>query len=117
MGWYSYKDYSSKIWDNDLEIDQEYRESDLLEYAELITDPENSTLIGLSEGAQMALDLSKYIPKIKGIVALSPAYTTGLGTNKFTCPVVLIASQTDDRVMRCYSDKWKKRISNFTEVN
>jgi len=119
-GWYKYKDNNSKVWDDNMEIDQTNRKRDLVTISNMInekSDPENSVLIGFSEGGQFVLDLAQIIPNIRGVVAMSPAYQKGLNSARIMCPVILITSSNDSRVMKRYSDKWKKIIENITEID
>lgn len=108
-GWYKY--------DDEVTIKHEVKKLDLLEYTNLIKSPNNTILIGFSEGGQFALDLAQYIPNIKGIVAISPSYTFELSRCNIECPVVLITSQYEDKIMKRYAEKWKKYIKNVIEIN
>lgn len=101
-----------------MDIDQKTRLEDLSEIINYIDDMEsNPVLIGFSEGGQMFLDLAQKLANIHGVVAISPAYQKGLGTALITCPVVLITSSNDDRVMKKYSEKWKKYMTDYKEVS
>jgi predicted esterase len=105
-GWYSYND--------DYE---ECRIQDLINLRKLIENPENSILLGFSEGAQIALDLAQYITNIKGVIAMSPSYKNDFSNIVIKCPVVLITSKNDSKISKKYSDKWKKHIKNVIEIN
>lgn len=119
-GWYKYKDNDndSKVWDENKEIDEKNRYSDMEKIGETIENPEETVLIGFSEGGQFALDLAQRFVSIRGIVAISPAYSNGLKKWQLTSPVVLITSVNDDRVAKRYSNKWKKCMKGeVTELN
>lgn len=116
-GWYEYGGTDSKVWTDDMDINQETRMTDIQDMIEYIGDKENHTvLIGFSEGGQFVLDLAQQLPNIHGVVAISPAYQKELGTALITCPTVLITSGNDDRVMKKYSMKWKKYMTDYEEV-
>lgn len=103
-GWGWYTPMGSEMdWERDIKL-----------VVDLINEPENSILIGFSEGGQMALDLVQYIPDIKGVVAMSPSYNSGV---KIRCPVVLVSSRNEDKIMKKYACKWKKCIENVVEIN
>ena len=95
---------------------KESRKKDVIELSTVIKDPENSILIGFSEGGQMVLDLAQYIINIKGVVSISPSYAENICI-MINCPVILITSQNDDKVKKKYSDKWKKYIKNVIDIN
>jgi surfactin synthase thioesterase subunit len=87
------------------------------EIGESIEEPENTVLIGFSEGAQFALDLAQRFTNIRGVVAISPSYAIGIPKMTLISPVVLITSPNDDKVMKKYADKWKKHIKGeVTEI-
>lgn len=79
----------------------------------IIKNPSESVLIGFSEGAQMVLDISQYIPELKGVVALSPSYGDK-PIQMIKCHVILITSNNDDKIMKKYKKQWKKYIDFCT---
>ena len=79
----------------------------------------DSVLIGFSEGAEYALELSQHLQNICGVVAISPSYNKNIQKIKIKCPVVLISSINEDKVCKKYIKKWKKIIDgdSLTEIN
>lgn len=111
-GWYKYRDC-----DESIEIDPSDYYGIIREIGESIEEPENTVLIGFSEGAQFALDLAQRFTNIRGVVAISPSYAIGIPKMTLISPVVLITSPNDDKVMKKYADKWKKHIKGeVTEI-
>lgn len=104
-GWYKYKN-------DDSEIDWNARQQFIDEISEQYSDRERTLLVGFSEGAQMALDLSRSMPNCIGVVALSPSYEAGLHNfGNVDLPVVMVTSSQDSTIAIKYSQKWKKYIN------
>ena len=119
-GWYKYKDTNLRKCDEKMEIDNSDHDyySNMESIEKIIKYPQDTVLIGFSEGGQFALDLSQRFTNIRGVVAISPSYAIGIPKYVITFPVVLITSINDDRVMKKYLDKWKKHMKdNVTEIN
>ena len=108
FGWYDYN--STDI------INQDNRHRDLTNIIDKIQNPEYCIFIGFSEGGQFALDLAQYIPTLRGVVSISPAYKHDIKTNIISCPVILITSINDDKISKRYFNKWKKVIVNMREI-
>ena len=107
-GWYKYID---------MDIDQDCRKRDISNIIDMIGENQSETvLLGFSEGGQFALDLAQHLPNIRGVVAISPSYDKCIGKEIIKFPVVLITSNNDAKVMKTYSNKWKKYITNYIEV-
>jgi predicted esterase len=113
FGWYTYSNQKkkSKVWKDGLQIDIKKSEKDKQKIIDQYKNKKKIVLIGFSEGGQFALDLSRYMPNVVGVVALSPSYQVTVGNDEVICPVVLVTSSKDCRVARKYSEKWKKLIT------
>ena len=108
-GWYKY---------TDLGMDQLFRKRDISKIIDMIGENQSETvLLGFSEGGQFVLDLAQHLPNIRGVVAISPSHDKGLGKEIIKCPVVLVTSNNDAKVMKTYCNKWKKYMTNFVEVS
>ena len=93
------------------------RMSDIVELSYKICNPKNTILVGFSEGGEIALELAKYIPDIRGVVSMSPSYTMDISKSIIMCPVVLITSTNDEKYMRRCADKWRKKIIDIIDIS
>lgn len=111
-GWYKYDEIDY------LDIDQCCRKNDITKIIEMIGENQSDTvLLGFSEGGQFALDIAQHLPNIRGVIALSPSHDKCIGKEIINCPVVLVTSNNDAKVMKTYSNKWKKHMTNCVEVS
>jgi predicted esterase len=109
-GWYKY--------DDDLDIIQSCRKSDIRKIIKMIGENHGEiVLLGFSEGGQFALDVAQHLPNIRGVVAISPSHDKGICTEMIKCPVVLVTSNNDAKVMKMYFNKWKKYMTDCVEVS
>jgi len=105
-GWYN-RDY-------DREESEDNPIQDLDEYKNI----GKCILLGFSEGAEFALELSQYLRDIQGVVAISPSYSNTIKNIEITCPVIMITSINDDKIFKKYTKKWRKLINseNLTDI-
>lgn len=97
-GWYKYKDNNQN----------EIINSCYSDICNKIVNPENTILIGFSEGGQFVLDIAQLFPDIKGVLSISPSYSNNLPKTKIYCPVVFVYSTIEDKYIKKSVSKWKK---------
>ena len=107
-GWYD-RDYDENITEKGISLD------DIIKYKSI----GDCILIGFSEGGEFALELAQNLDNVKGVIAMSPSYNKTVEKLKINCPVVIISSINENKIVKKYIVKWKKHIlhSNLHEIN